>query len=202
MTSLHYVLSRLAGRPTCIKDKTTRIRFGARVINNARDPARIRLGPNTVIDGELMVFPHGGQITIGEWCYVGPGTRIWSGANITIGSRVLIAHNVNVFDNLTHPIDPSARHKQARQIIEVGHPKSINLDDQPIAIEDDAWIGASASVMRGLRIGRGAIVGTGSVVIADVPPMTIVAGNPARVIREISEVDVPERKSQTSRGDR
>ena len=189
MTSLHYMLSALAGRPTCIKDRTTRLGFGARIINIARDRTRIRIGANTLIDGELLVFPHGGEITIGEWCYVGPGTRIWSGASIAVGDRVLIAHNVNIFDNLTHPIDARARHEQARQIFTSGHPKKIDLDDKPIVIEDDAWIGASASVMRGLRIGRGAIVATAAVVTRDVPAFSVVAGNPATIIKTIEPND-------------
>lgn len=56
-------------------------------------------------------------------------------------------------------------------------------DDQPIIIEDDVWIGAGSVILPGRRIGTGSIVGAGSVVVTDVPPWTVVAGNPARVVK-------------------
>jgi len=133
-----------------------------------------------------MILGHGGRITIGEWCYVGVGTRIWSGASIDIGNRVLISHSVNIFDNLSHPIRASERHEQAKQIFTLGHPRKLSLDDRPIKICDDAWIGACAMVMRGVTIGEGGIVAAGAVVTKDVPAYSIVAGNPATVIRELS----------------
>ena len=136
-----------------------------------------------------MIFAHGGRISVGEWCYVGVGTRIWSGASIDIGDRVLISHSVNIFDNLTHPIRASERHAQARQIFTTGHPRDIWLDDKPIKIGDDAWIGACAIVMRGVTVGRGGIVAAGAVVTKDVPAYSIVAGNPAVVVRELSPDD-------------
>jgi acetyltransferase-like isoleucine patch superfamily enzyme len=55
-----------------------------------------------------------------------------------------------------------------------------------VTVGNDVWIGANACVLRGVALGEGAIVGTGSVVTKDVPPYTIVAGNPARVIRELT----------------
>ena len=58
-----------------------------------------------------------------------------------------------------------------------------------VVIEDDAWIGFKSSVLKGVTIGRGAIIAAGSVVTKDVPPFTLVAGNPAKVIRELSEQD-------------
>ncbi len=56
--------------------------------------------------------------------------------------------------------------------------------DRPIVIEDDVWLGAGVTVLPGRRIGRGSIIGAGSVVAADVPPWSIAAGNPARVVRD------------------
>ncbi|TDU24136.1 acetyltransferase-like isoleucine patch superfamily enzyme [Panacagrimonas perspica] len=165
---------------------SARLAAEARVGNLRGDSNLITIGGSTVVRGELMVFAHGGSISIGEWCYVGPGTRIWSGASIKIGNRVLIAHNVNIFDNLTHPIDPEARHQQFRAILTRGHPKDITLDDRPVVVEDDAWIGAGSIVLRGVRIGARSIVGAGSVVTRDVAADSVVAGNPARFVRSVS----------------
>ena len=59
------------------------------------------------------------------------------------------------------------------------------VNSQPIVIEDDAWIGMNCIILKGVTVGRGAVVGAGSVVTKDVPPWTLVAGNPARVIKEL-----------------
>jgi acetyltransferase-like isoleucine patch superfamily enzyme len=158
----------------------------ARILNASGVSERIRIGGHSLIQGELFVFAHGGEISIGESCFVGPGTRIWSATRIEIGSRVLISHNVNIFDSLTHPLSPRLRHVQFKDIADTGHPKSIDLDEKPVTIGDDAWIGAGAFVLKGVSIGSCAVVGAGSVVTRDVPAATIVAGNPATIVRPLS----------------
>ena len=169
----------------CLYHKTTVFYGSSSVINNLGKADAIRIGPFTHIRGELLTFGHGGVIRIGEYCYVGENTRIWSGKSIDIGDRVLISHNCNIFDNDTHPINPRERHDQFRAIISSGQPTVINLNDKAIIIEDDVLIGANVSVLKGVRVGKGAVIGTGSVVIRDVPSYAIVAGNPAEVVREI-----------------
>jgi acetyltransferase-like isoleucine patch superfamily enzyme len=184
--NFHFVIQRLLGRATCRLEKGAFLSHTARIRNALGDSSQIVIGANSHVRGELMIFAHGGRISIGEWCYVGVGTRIWSGASIEIGSRVLISHSVNIFDNLTHPIRASERHEQAKQIFTRGHPTDVFLDDKPIKIADDAWIGACAIIMRGITVGQGSIVAAGAVVTKDVPAYTIVAGNPAVVVRELS----------------
>jgi acetyltransferase-like isoleucine patch superfamily enzyme len=156
------------------------------VVNNIRKQRQaIRVGANTHLKGELLTFAHGGEIAIGEYCYVGEQSHIWSAVRITVGDRVLISHNVNIFDSLTHPVSPVQRHQHYRQIITGGHPSQIDLKEAPVRIGNDVWIGCLSIVLKGVTIGEGAIVGAGSVVSIDVPPFTIVAGNPARVVREL-----------------
>ena len=183
--NIQLIVQRLRGKATCVADATAKIGSKARIFNIGDDSSLIRIGASTIINGELLVFPHGGNIQIGERCYVGEGTRIWSDTSINIGHRVMIAHNVNIFDNLTHPIDATARHAHFRQIATRGHPKLIDLGGLPIQIADDAWIAAGAFVLRGVSIGKGAIVGAGAVVADDVPAGAIVAGNPARLVRSL-----------------
>lgn len=158
-----------------------------RISNNLRDPKAIIIGAFTHVKGELTTFGHGGKITLGEYCYVGEQTRIWSAREITIGDRVLISHHVNIFDSDTHPLSPKARHEQFRSMITIGHPKSLDLRENPVKIADDVLIGCSCIILAGVSIGKAAVVGAGSVVTRDVPPYTIVAGNPARIIRQIPE---------------
>jgi acetyltransferase-like isoleucine patch superfamily enzyme len=181
--NIDYWIRRIVGKATCISEAQSRITWSARIRNIRGDSGLIRIGNYTLIAGELLTFAHGGEIEIGDWCFVGPGTRVWSGAKIKIGSRVLISHNVNIFDSLTHPLDAEARHQHFRHIFRQGHPSKIDLDDQPVTIGDDVWIGANASILRGVNIGPRAIVGIGSVVTKNVPADGVVAGNPARVIR-------------------
>jgi len=157
----------------------------ATIHNIRRQRYAIRVGANTHLKGELLTFAHGGEISIGEYCYVGEQSHIWSAASISIGDRVLISHNVNIFDSLTHPIKAVERHQHYQKIITCGHPNQVDLEEAPVRIGNDAWIGCLAIVLRGVTIGEGAIVGAGSVVSKDVPPFTIVAGNPARVVREL-----------------
>jgi acetyltransferase-like isoleucine patch superfamily enzyme len=103
-----------------------------------------------------------------------------------MGDRVLVAHSVNIFDNLTHPLKAAERHEQFKQILTEGHPRELSLGEQPVTIHNDAWIGAGAFVLRGVTLGQGAIVAAGAVVTKDVPPFSIVAGNPATLVRELT----------------
>lgn len=184
--NLHLFGQRLIGRATCRIGQGTVLTSVARIKNASGDSEKINIGANTHVFGELFVFAHGGQINIGEWCYVGEGTRIWSAASVTVGNRVLISHSVNILDSLTHPIRAVDRHEQTKQIYQIGHPQKISLGESPVRICDDAWIGAGAFVLRGVTVEEGAIVAAGAVVTKDVPPYTIVGGNPAVIIRELS----------------
>ena len=179
--NLDYHLQRMFGRATCRLGVGARLLSTARIRNIRGDSDCILIGASSIIRGELLTFAHGGKIEIGSWCYVGESSRIWSGSLVQIGDRVLI----NIFDNLTHRIVPEERHKQIQDIFTRGHPRRINLDERPIRIENDAWIGAGAFVMRGVAIGARAIVAAGSVVTKDVASDTVVAGNPALVVKSL-----------------
>ena len=91
--------------------------------------------------------------------------------NITIGDRVSIAPRVTLVTS-SHP-----NNSRIRDFAPLAH--------GPIVIEDDAWLGAGCVVLPGVRIGRGAVIGANSVVTQDVPPLHIVAGQPARAVREL-----------------
>ncbi|MFC1773125.1 acyltransferase [Pseudomonadota bacterium] len=184
--NLDYLLQRLLGRATCSLGSGAKLHSKARIRNALGKSEHIRIGPHSFIQGELLLFAHGGDIELGEWCYVGEGTRIWSAKRIVIEDRVLISHNVNIFDSLTHPLSAAARHAQFRSISTSGHPSDIDLNEKEVHIHSDVLLGANTIVLSGVSVGQGAIVGAGSVVTHDVPPNTIVAGNPARIIRELA----------------
>jgi acetyltransferase-like isoleucine patch superfamily enzyme len=92
---------------------------------------------------------------------------------IRIGRHCAISTDVWIFDSSGHPLDPTARL--------AGLPPAPE-DVRPVVIEDNVWIGRRAIVFPGVTVGQGSIISAGSVVMSDVPPNTMVAGNPARKI--------------------
>ncbi len=156
-------------------------------VENLQERPKLRIGKGTHIRGELFVYPYGDGLSIGENCYVGEYSVIRSGAKITIGDNVLIAHGVTIIDNDSHEIDYLKRADSYRNLIVKGHPKQIGeVKAAPIIIEDYAWISYGVAILKGVKIGKGAIIGAHSVVTHDVPPFCMVAGNPARIIRRLA----------------
>jgi acetyltransferase-like isoleucine patch superfamily enzyme len=157
------------------------------IYNMQGDIANMVIGKNTSICGELLTFNYGGKIEIGNDCFVGPGTRIWSGESITIGSNVLISHNVNIVDTNAHEMDYLERAEGYRKLATHGYPtEKGSIKTKRIMIHDHAWISFNATVLKGVSIGKGAVVGANSVVTHDVPDYAVVAGNPAVVVKQLN----------------
>lgn len=174
-------------RNFCIFQKSTLLLEEAQIINFQNDPEKISFGSCTAIRGEILVYPNGGEISIGDWCYVGVGSRVWSMKSVHIGNNVLIAHNVDIHDCNDHPIDHKQRHEHYKQIITHGHPRILEtVESEAIEIEDNVWICYGASIGKGVHIGKASIVANHAVVVSDVPAYCIVAGNPAKVIKRIA----------------
>lgn len=143
----------------------------------------IAVGEQSMIMGELLVIPHSGHISIGDWCYVGPGSKIWSMSSVHIGDRVFISHGVQIFDNNSHSLSAGERHDRYRELRTVGrHLKQEQVTAKAVIIEDDVWLGFNVAVMKGVTVGRGAVVGACAVVVDDVAPFSVVVGNPARQV--------------------
>ncbi|MCG9891871.1 MAG: acyltransferase [Thermosynechococcaceae cyanobacterium MS004] len=168
-------------------DSSVKILPNAVVSNHSQCPNLINVGKNSVLRGELLVFAHAGKISIGDSCYVGEGTRIWSSDSIDIGNRVYISHNVNIHDTNSHSIDPYLRSQHFSAIMTTGHPKEniFDIKGSPVLIEDDVWIGFNSTILKGVTIGSGSIIAACSVVTKDVPSNVLVAGNPAKIIKTI-----------------
>lgn len=162
----------------------TRIFPEASINNNLDDKSKIIIGDNCDIRGELLIFGHGGEIIIGNYSFVGERSKIWSAKKITIGNRVLISHNVNIHDNNSHPTDSKLRHEDFKHIKTIGLQKQNNLNEQEITIEDDVWIGFNSTIMKGVKIGKGAIIGANTMVLKDVPDFAICVGNPMKIINK------------------
>lgn len=119
-------------------------------------------------------------IVIGNDVYLGYAATLSCADRITIGDNVLIAHFASIYDNNNHPIDPGERAAN----LPIGQ-----KDIAPVVIEDGAWIGAHAIILKGVTVGEGSVVAMGAVITKDVPPMTVAAGNPARVVKRITPAD-------------
>ena len=155
------------------------------VHNFQHEKSKIRIGTNTHIRGELLIFPYGGEIQIGDTCYIGEGTKLWSGEKILVGNNVAIAHNVNIVDS-AHETDHLERAAGIRHILAKGHPiEKGNIPTAPIVIEDYVAIYPNVSILRGVTIGEGSILSAGSVIMGDVPPFTLMLGNPARPMKKL-----------------
>ncbi len=146
----------------------------------------VRVGKGaSVYLGTMFDVGTSGRVSFGEFALCN-GARIVCDAEITIGDHALISWNVVLMDTYRVPFDPVLR-RDAVARAGSGWPRRIDggVDARPIHIGHTVWIGFDACVMPGVTIGEGAIVGARSVVTEDVEPFTIVAGNPARMIRRI-----------------
>ena len=114
---------------------------------------------------------YGYNIEIGRDFYANVGCVMLDAARITIGNHVFLGPNVGLY-TAGHPLDAERRNQGLEYA-------------RPIVIEDDVWIGGNAVVLPGVRIGKGAIIGAGSVVTRDIPPNSLAVGNPCRVLKSL-----------------
>ena len=163
------------------------VKFIGNCENYRGDKSLIQIEENTVIIGELVIFPYGGKIEIGKNCYIGEGTRIRSANSIKIGNEVIISDDVNIYDTDAHSLNYVLRHKEFVEVVILNNlikdAKDVDIQSAPVVIEDHVWIGFNLAILKGVTMGKGAIIGAGSVVTKDVEPFTVVAGNPAKIIK-------------------
>jgi acetyltransferase-like isoleucine patch superfamily enzyme len=139
----------------------------------------LRIGSEVNLSGRSSFYfmsnmPVKPVIEIGNNVFIGNGCTFSAASRIAVGDGAFISAGVRICDNDGHPLDAVRRM--------AGDP--IRPDEvKPVTIEAGGWIGASAIILKGVTIGRGAVVGAGSVVTRDVPADTVVAGNPAVIVK-------------------
>ncbi len=134
----------------------------------------VRLSARTTFSGAKNA-PGRSRISIGDRTYLGHRVVLRAGTEIAIGRDVLIASGALLSGDPGHPTDPVARRTEAAPRESLGR----------IVVGDDVWLAYNATVLGNVRIGEGAIVGAGAVVVEDVPPYSVVAGNPAKVVKHL-----------------
>lgn len=118
-----------------------------------------------------LYIDYGKPVSIGKNCFIQQCCTFFGRGGITIGNDVFIGPKCNII-TINHDVNPENRSATY---------------SRPVIIEDKVWIGINSTILPGVRIGYGSVIGAQSVVTKDVPPMTIVAGNPAKIIRRIEK---------------
>ena len=166
------------------------VNFDIRVKNGIK---RVKIGKESMVSCNFILESNGGKIVIGQRTFINGGTNLISINKIEIGNDVTIAWNVTIYDHNAHSIDYRYRvldniqqNSDYRKYKNFMINKNWNVvKSEPIIIKDKVWIGFNSIILKGVTIGEGAVVAAGSVVTRDVPPFTIVGGNPACVIKTI-----------------
>lgn len=154
-----------------------------------RDPGLVLGDRVRAYNWTVFSIESDGFVEVGEDSVL-VGAVFWCADRVSIGRRVVISYNVTIADSDFHPRDPDLRRTDTIAISPEGSGvKRPPYTSKPVIIEDDAWIGIGAIILKGVRIGPGARVEAGAVVSRDVPAGATVAGNPARQIDPSSEAE-------------
>ena len=156
----------------------------------------VHIGEKSIVGGNFVFESNKGEIFVGNHTFIG-GCTLISHSRITIGDFVQIAWGTYLYDHNAHSTELGARRHDIKgefESLSKGYSDTANKDwsivkSKPIVIEDDVWIGMNSIILKGVTLGRGSIVGAGSVVRRSVPPFCIVYGNPAKVIKFIYQED-------------
>jgi acetyltransferase-like isoleucine patch superfamily enzyme len=156
-------------------------------------PEGVRLGEgSTVYMGTMFDVGPDGQVTLGR-CALVHGAWIICDSTVEIGDYALISWNVVIMDTYRACFEARARRRQLRDLSKDPRRRLLpQTEARPIRIGRNSWIGFDCCLLPGVTIGEGSIVGARSVVTGDVPAYTIVAGNPARIIRRIQDDEKPQ----------
>ena len=166
--------------------------FHAAIFNESGEKDRILIGHHFRLSGTLLCKATA-KIEIGNYSSVNDNAKIACLNHVKIGHYVGIGDGTVIMDNAGFPILPEERVKFLIRHAPggLGFPGlgdgSEFSESAPIIIEDIAWIGANCLILRGITIGEGSIVARNAVVTENVPPYTIVAGFPARIVKELEK---------------
>ncbi len=153
----------------------------------------VTIGGKGIIKATFVFETAKGNITIGDNVHIGSATFI-SRDSISVGNNVTMAWDITLYDHNSHSIHWEERKNDNQQCYEdyINHNGNniinkdwSNVKSAPIVIEDKVWIGFGVTVLKGVTIGEGAVVGAKSVVTKNVPPWSVVAGNPAQVVKQL-----------------
>lgn len=146
-------------------------------------PAALTVGEGTIFNGSISADRPEAKVCIGRNTFVGSSSLICA-TRIDIGDDVLISWGCTIVDHHSHSALWEERQHDVRDWY-AGRKNWDNVKIAPVKICDRVWIGFQATVLCGVTVGEGAVIGCGSVVTKDVAPYSLVAGIPAKVIRRL-----------------
>jgi acetyltransferase-like isoleucine patch superfamily enzyme len=161
---------RLYGIPIIQKHRRSRMSFGP----GLQLRSSVRSNPLGLCHPVVLATRYAESIVEVGTHFAMAGGTLCAATRITIGNHVVVGANTTITDTDFHPVSPAGRQSSP----DAGKAASV-------VIEDDVFIGMNCLVLKGVTIGRGSVIGAGSVVTRDVPAGVIVAGNPARMVREL-----------------
>lgn len=170
-----------------VLDKSFRVAFNA-----PRTGLAVQIGNESMLRNNIIFESDEGMVSIGDRTFINGGTSIICRSKVHIGNDVTIAWGCMIYDHDSHSLSYADRlddHRQ--QMLDWQHGNMISNKDwstvrsAPIHIGDHAWLGFDVTVLKGVTIGEGAVIGAKSVVTRDIPAWCVAAGNPARVVKEI-----------------
>jgi len=143
-------------------------------------PDALVIGAGCTMEGVQFAVGPRGRLYIGDCCYF-TSTVLLCELEVRIGSCVMIGWNTVIADSDFHPLAPALRIQDALACSPLGAGRQRPpIECRPVVIEDDVWIGPACTILKGVHIGRGAIIEPGAVIVRDVPAGARMAGNPAR----------------------
>ncbi len=140
-------------------------------------------GKNLFLQGPIQ-FDYGINTTFGDNCYANFNLVILDCADVKIGNDVFMGTGVS----LVTPVHPFLSEERKSFRNAAGNMSDLEYA-KPIVIEDGVWLATGVTVIGGVTIGKGSVIGAGSVVTRDIPPNSLAAGNPCRVIRPLTKKD-------------
>jgi len=155
----------------------------------------VEIGKDVMLACNITFEKETGFVSIGDRTSIGGGTNIISINKVEIGADVTIAWGCTIYDHNSHSIYWNERSNDNMQCIDdykqtgnfIKNKNWNNVKSSSVKICDKVWIGFDCLILKGVTIGEGAVVGAKSVVTKDVPPYTVVAGNPARVVKTLEK---------------
>ncbi len=172
-------MQRSSGASLQVHD-SARVRSGA--VSGATEGCTLTVGAQSLLEGGVVFERPQASVAIGERSFV--NGRLIAAERIVVGDDVLMAWGVTVVDHDSHSLVFSQR---AQDVVMWGRGEKdwTHVTIKPVTIGNKAWVGFDAVILKGITIGEGAVIAARSVVTKDVAPWTVVAGNPARVIRTL-----------------
>jgi acetyltransferase-like isoleucine patch superfamily enzyme len=144
---------------------------------------RLSIGDESIIHADISFEERGGEVRIGSRTFIGRSNLVCY-RRLTIGDDVIMSWGVTIVDHDSHSIDWERRRNDVQEWAG-GRKVWEHVAHAPVTIADKVWIGFNVSILKGVTIKEGAVIGACSVVTRDIPPYSVAVGNPARVIRTL-----------------